>query len=51
MLTSCEVRTQNLYDRLYSKVSWNIKNIFFSPADFTSSAFMCEESKTPIARL
>ena len=36
---------------LYTRVSWKPKNIFLSPADFTPSAFMYEESKTPIARL
>ena len=34
-----------------SRVSWKNKNIFLSPADFTHSAFMYEESKTRIARL
>ena len=34
-----------------TRLSVKIKNIFLSPGDFTPSAFMYEESKTPIARL
>ena len=34
----------------YIRVTWKQK-CFLSPANFTPSAFMYEESKTPIARL
>ena len=34
---------------IYIRVSVKITNIFFSSGDFTPSAFMYEESKTPIA--
>ena len=33
------------------RVSLKNKNVFLSPGDFTPSAFLYEESKTPIARL
>ena len=41
----------NLGLGIYIRVSVKIKNIFLSCGDFTPSAFMYEESKTPIARL
>ena len=41
----------NLGLGIYIRVSVRIENIFFSSGDFTPSAFMYKESKTPIARL